>query len=144
MAVAPVTCQHSLVEPPASIVVGVATKTTTCGTVPVDTVTVIGAVTVLPSLDVADHTGYEQREEASPRLRLLIRRADDRTWIPESVPGGAAIAERLELEATYPTSTALLAGIRKNIPDFRVRLVQPIQLDEGAPFVGLPSFCARP
>ena len=38
MAVAPVTCQHSLVELPASMVVGVATNTTTCGTVPVATV----------------------------------------------------------------------------------------------------------
>ena len=54
MAVAPVTCQHSLVELPASMVVGVATKTTTWGTEPVATVMVMGAVTVLPSADVAD------------------------------------------------------------------------------------------
>src|SRR5450432_4021408 len=47
--VAPVTCQHSLVELPGSIFCGVATKTTICGTVPVETVTVTGAVTDLPS-----------------------------------------------------------------------------------------------
>jgi len=82
------------------------------------------------SLDVADHPGYEQRDDASPRLRLLVRRSDDRTWMPESVPGGIAIAERLQLEATYPTSTALFADIRRSEPDLRICLVQPIEPDE--------------
>ncbi|MBW3595644.1 MAG: type I-U CRISPR-associated helicase/endonuclease Cas3 [Planctomycetes bacterium] len=79
------------------------------------------------SLDVADHPGYEQRDDASPRLRLLIRRADDRQWIAESMPG-VAISERLQLEATYSTSTQLFADLRKN--DLRIRLVQPIELDD--------------
>ncbi len=54
MLVAPVTCQHSLVELPASMFCGVATNTTTCGIAPLATVIVIGAVTVLPSEPVAD------------------------------------------------------------------------------------------
>ena len=54
MLVAPVTCQHSLAELPGSMVDGVTTNTTICGTVPVDTVMVTGAVTVLPSLEVAE------------------------------------------------------------------------------------------
>src|ERR1035437_6408984 len=54
MAVAPVTCQHNFAELPASMVDGVTTNTTIWGTVPVDTVMVTGAVTVWPSLEVAD------------------------------------------------------------------------------------------
>ena len=48
-------CQHSLVELPASMVDGVATKTTTCWNRPMATEMVIGAVTVLPSAEVADN-----------------------------------------------------------------------------------------
>src|SRR5690242_19588873 len=53
MLVAPVTCQQSLVDVPASMFCGVATKTTTCGTAPVATDTVSGAVTLLPSPEAA-------------------------------------------------------------------------------------------
>src|ERR1035437_5719410 len=56
MLVAPVTCQHSLEELPASIVDGVTTNTTIWGTEPLATVMVTGAVTVLPSLEVATYT----------------------------------------------------------------------------------------
>jgi CRISPR-associated endonuclease/helicase Cas3 len=80
------------------------------------------------SLDVADHPRYEQREDASPRLRLLIRRSDDGKWMPEALPGGVAISERLQLYATYTSSTSLFADLRKT--DLRIRLVQPIKLDE--------------
>ena len=82
-----------------------------------------------PSVDVADCSGYEQREDASPRLRLLIRRIDDAgEWAPESLPGGIAISDRLQLDERYATTTALFAELRRN--DLRVRLVQPIELDE--------------
>ncbi len=82
------------------------------------------------SLDVADHSRYEQRDDASPRLRLIIRRTEDGTWVPECLPGGVVISERLQLQPAYPTSTALFADLRKT--DLRIRLVQPIELnDEG-------------
>jgi len=48
-----VICQHSLVDCPASIVGGFATNVTTCGTVAPATMTVTGAVTLLPSALVA-------------------------------------------------------------------------------------------
>jgi len=80
------------------------------------------------SLDVADHPGYEQREDASPRLRVLIRRTDDGVWVAESLPGCVVIAERLQVQPTYVTSTELLGDLRKT--GLRVRLVQPIELDD--------------
>ena len=53
MLVAPVTCQQILVEVPASMVGGVATNVTICGTLRGATVMVMGAVTLLPSELVA-------------------------------------------------------------------------------------------
>ena len=47
------TCQQSLVDPPASMVVGLATNVTTCGTCAVPTTICTGAVTLLPSELVA-------------------------------------------------------------------------------------------
>ena len=79
------------------------------------------------SLDVADHSGYEQRDDASPRLRLIIRRTDA-GWKTESLPGGTPISDRLQLDEEYATSTSLFADLRKS--DLRIRLVQPIELDE--------------
>ncbi len=61
-----------------------------------------------PSLDVADHAGYEQREGAFPRLRLLIDRTDRGEWVPQSLPGGVAISDRLQIDEVYPTSSAAL------------------------------------
>jgi CRISPR-associated endonuclease/helicase Cas3 len=81
-----------------------------------------------PSFDVADIDGYEQREGASPRLRLLIRRTDDGTWAPELHPGGVAFSDHLQLQATYPTSTALFTDLRKS--GLRIRLVQAVKFDE--------------
>jgi CRISPR-associated endonuclease/helicase Cas3 len=80
------------------------------------------------SLDVADQPGYEQREDAPARLRLLIRRTDNSDWAPEPLPGGVAFSDRLQLEKTYATSTALFADMRK--ANLRIRLVQPIDFDK--------------
>jgi len=51
--VALVTCQHSLLDWPVLMFCGLATKVTTCGIPPVLTVTVTGAVTVVPLAAVA-------------------------------------------------------------------------------------------
>ena len=81
-----------------------------------------------PSLDVADHPGYEQREDAPARLRLLIRRTDDGDWAPEPLAGGVTISDHIQLDESYVTSTALFADIRK--ANLRIRLVEPIKFDE--------------
>lgn len=80
------------------------------------------------SLDVADHPDYKRRADDSPRLRLLIRRTDDETWIPESLPHGHSISGRLKLDSEYPKSSVLFDDLRKN--KYRVRLVQPITSDD--------------
>jgi CRISPR-associated endonuclease/helicase Cas3 len=82
----------------------------------------------LRSLDVADCPGYERRDDATPRLRIIIRRAGDGNWVPESLAGGIGVSERLDLEEIYDSSTALFTDLRKQ--DLRIRLVQPIELDE--------------
>jgi CRISPR-associated endonuclease/helicase Cas3 len=80
-----------------------------------------------PSLDVADHPGYEQHADAKPRLRLVIRRTDEGNWVPEALPGGVSIGD-LDLEESYDSSTALFADLRK--VGLRIRLVQPVRFDE--------------
>jgi CRISPR-associated endonuclease/helicase Cas3 len=80
-----------------------------------------------PSLDVADCAGYEQREDAPPRLRLLILRTEEGRWAPASLPGGVAIGDRLQIDDEYATSTALFADLHKC--DLRIRFVQPIAID---------------
>jgi CRISPR-associated endonuclease/helicase Cas3 len=79
------------------------------------------------SLDVADEPGYEPRENALARLRILIERTDDR-WKAVSLPGGVAIPADLNLEPSYATSTLLFKAFAKT--DLRVRLVQPVAFDE--------------
>jgi CRISPR-associated endonuclease/helicase Cas3 len=84
----------------------------------------------LLSLDVADHPGYEQRDDATPRLRVIIRRTDEGVWAPESLAGGVNISDRLDLEESYDSSPALFAALRKS--GLRIRLVQPVDFnDEG-------------
>ncbi len=82
----------------------------------------------LQSLDVADYPDYEQRENAKPRLRAVIRRKDEGTWSAETLPGGVSISARLNLQDSYHSSTELFADLRK--ADLRVRLVEPIEFDE--------------
>jgi len=79
------------------------------------------------SLDVADEPGYEPREDALARRRILIKRTDD-GWKAVPLPGGAAIPADLNLEASYATSPLLFKAIAKM--DLRVRLVQPVAFDE--------------
>lgn len=81
-----------------------------------------------PSFDVADYPKYEQREDAAPRLRVLIRRADDGGWEPQSLPGGVMVSERLQLKSDYSTSTSLFTDFRKN--GLRIRQVQSVTFDE--------------
>ncbi|MCA9185437.1 MAG: type I-U CRISPR-associated helicase/endonuclease Cas3, partial [Planctomycetales bacterium] len=81
-------------------------------------------------LDVADQPGYEQREDATPRLRLIVHRTDEGNWVPESIHADVAIPEWLG--PSYSTSTKLFDALRKQ--RFRIRHVQPIELDnEGSP-----------
>lgn len=90
----------------------------------------------LRSLDVADHLGYEQRIESTPRLRVVIRRTDEGSWVPESLPGGVRIPDRLVLQESYRSSTALFDDLRKartidgNQARLRVRLVQRVKFDD--------------
>lgn len=78
------------------------------------------------SLDVADHDGYEQSEEARPRLRILIERTNE-GWKAMPLAGGEEIPPDLELDSYYENSTELFNDLKKR--DFRVRLTQSIKFD---------------
>jgi len=79
------------------------------------------------SLDVADHAGYEQLEDARARLRILIERTDD-GWKPLPLPGGVEIPSDLKFDSSYEKSTQLFNVLKD--ADLRVRLVQPIKFDD--------------
>jgi CRISPR-associated endonuclease/helicase Cas3 len=81
-----------------------------------------------PSLDVADHEGYEQTAAARARLRILIKRSETGSWTPIALPGGAPIPEDIKLESEYDKSTALFKDLKD--ADLRVRLRQPIDIDD--------------
>lgn len=80
-----------------------------------------------PSLDVADHDGYEQTAKARSRLRILIERSEDGSWTPKPLPG-LTIPEDVALDACYDKSTELFNDLKA--AGLRVRLVQPIEFDE--------------
>ena len=80
-------------------------------------------------LDVADHPGYEQHDDATPRLRLIIRRTDGANWVAESLSGCESISDRLVLEESYDSSEALFADLRKKA-GLRIRLVQAVDFDD--------------
>ena len=85
-----------------------------------------------PSLDIADHPGYEQREDPEPRLRVLIRRNKSDRWAADAVPGGVALPTNLQLESSYDRSSNLINALTSG--GLRLRLVQPIKFDdEGDP-----------
>jgi CRISPR-associated endonuclease/helicase Cas3 len=79
------------------------------------------------SLDVADEPGYEPRQDACARLRILIERTDD-GWKAVPLPGGAVIPIDLNLEPSYATSKSLIRAMEST--DLRVRLVQPVAFDD--------------
>jgi CRISPR-associated endonuclease/helicase Cas3 len=79
------------------------------------------------SLDVADHSGYERTDEARSRLRILIVRSDDGWWTPKPLPG-LTIPKDVTLKPSYDKSTALFNDLKG--ANLRVRLVQPIKLDD--------------
>lgn len=81
----------------------------------------------LPSLDVADHEGYEQTVEARPRLRIVIERNDD-GWCTAPLPGGREIPADLDLKPLYAERTQLYGDLRSQ--NFRRTLVLPIKLDD--------------
>ena len=81
-----------------------------------------------PSLDVADEPGYEPREDARARLRILIERTDDGNWKALPLSGGATIPGDLKLDSIYETSTRLFNAFKD--AEFCVRLVQPVAFDE--------------
>lgn len=78
------------------------------------------------SRDVADREGYEQTEEARPRLRIIIERTDE-GWKTMPLPGGEEIPADLKLDSYYENSTQLFNDLKKR--SFRIRLAQPIKFD---------------
>ena len=90
MAVAPVTCQHSLVELPASMVVGVATNTTICGTVPL--ATVIHTLHRAPK-DVIKAQLCQEPDRLIYRLTLLGRDGKVKRATVDAI-NGAVVGER--------------------------------------------------
>lgn len=79
------------------------------------------------SRDVADRSGYEHTDEARTRLRILIVRSDDGLWIPKPLPG-RTIPDNISLKPSYDKSSALFNDLKA--ASLRVRLVQPIKLDD--------------
>lgn len=79
-----------------------------------------------PSLDEADHIGYEQTDAIRSRLRIVIKRSEDGLWTPLPLPGGS-IANDVRLEEVYAKSTKLFDDLKS--AKLRVRLRQPICFD---------------
>ena len=86
----------------------------------------------LPSLDVADELGYEQRADAPARWRVTIRCDNSDQWSATALPGGMPIPAGLQLDEKYDRSAKLIDALTSN--GLRIRLVQPIKFDnESAP-----------
>jgi CRISPR-associated endonuclease/helicase Cas3 len=80
------------------------------------------------SLDIADEKGYEREPGAKPRLRILINRSDD-GWTARALPAAAPLPEDWNLDKPEATSTGLVSHLQRK-SGLKVRLVQPIKLDE--------------
>lgn len=79
-----------------------------------------------PSLDVADHVGYEQIEALRSRLRIIIKRSGDGSWTSSALPG-APILNGIHLDEVYATSAKLFDDLKR--AGLRVRLRQPMRFD---------------
>lgn len=94
------------------------------------------------SLDVADQDCCEHTNEARARLRILIVRSDDGSWTPRPLPG-LTNPEAITLEPSYEKSSELFNDLKD--ARLRVRLVQPIELDdEGDPVRSLAVLAPAP
>ena len=83
----------------------------------------------LPSLDIADHPGYEPFESSRSRLRIVIKKSDG-MWSAETLPGGNPIPEDISATLKLPfEKTTLIFNALKGA-DLRVRLVQPVDFDD--------------
>jgi CRISPR-associated endonuclease/helicase Cas3 len=97
-----------------------------------------------PPLDVADQEGYELARDLASRLRVLIKRTEDK-WEPQALPGGKPLPDSVQQE---PASFKQLIKRLATDTLLRVRLVQPIEFDsEGEAmksFVALAPVRQRP
>ena len=71
----------------------------------------IDGFTPPPSLDRADQEGYEPRDDARARIRIVIERTHA-GWTALPLPGGEPIPADLNLEVSYESSTSLFKAIR--------------------------------
>lgn len=83
----------------------------------------------LASHDVADQPGYEQREDAPPRMRMIIRRFESGEWKPEPFGGSKSAFEACNFDEFYQTSKQLVEAIRSKSKR-RIRLVQPVKRND--------------
>ncbi len=82
-----------------------------------------------PSLDIADHAGYERYKDVPARLRVLIER-NNGAWSARAMRRGETLPADWRLDREYETSARLVNDIRKQPPFRSVRLVQTLALDE--------------
>lgn len=83
-----------------------------------------------PTLDIADHEGYEPYDDGNvrPRIRVLIVRSED-GWSVRAMPGGKPLPAYWKFAHSFETSTKLVNAIRRR-SGLNVRLVQAIEQNE--------------
>jgi CRISPR-associated endonuclease/helicase Cas3 len=95
------------------------------------------------SLDIADKEGYERDPAAKARQRILINRSDE-GWAARALPGFAPLPRDWNLDVPEDTSTRLVKHLQEK-SGLKVRLVQPIKLDEeGDPVCSLVCLAPPP
>jgi len=94
------------------------------------------------SLDVADRDGYEPTDADRSRLRILVERSEDGSWIPKPL-SGQSIPDDVQLQSEYGKSAAFFKELKD--VGFRIRLVQPIEFDaEDTPVKSLVVLAPAP
>ncbi len=86
------------------------------------------AAETVSSLDIADKEGYERDPAAKARQRILINRSGE-GWTAHALPGAAPQPRDWNLDGPEDKSTRLVTHLEKK-SGLKVRLVQPIKLDE--------------